>query len=206
MEGDDDVERNLPTVWNHWRTRDGSEADLVIERHDGGMVGFVIKSARQVSRYDISAFSRDAKRSATSFSPGPCSTWDSTRRDSTTELCPAQRSQNETRPEQDERKARPDDRTTTDWPLSGQRTQPGIAPRTKCGVCEQPQWRIGRRQFCVAIRDAISVPDNMARRTVRDVISRGAASSMTACSQPTSITLRAASRSVPSDCSVYINS
>lgn len=29
---------NLVTL-GHWRTRDGTEVDLVIERHDGGAVG-----------------------------------------------------------------------------------------------------------------------------------------------------------------------
>ena len=36
----------------HWRTRDGSEVDLVIERYDGAVVGFEVKSSRQVNPSD----------------------------------------------------------------------------------------------------------------------------------------------------------
>jgi predicted AAA+ superfamily ATPase len=37
----------------HWRTHDGHEVDLVVERDDGGVVGFEIKAGRQVHHHDF---------------------------------------------------------------------------------------------------------------------------------------------------------
>ena len=41
--------------WGHWRTHDGDEVDLVIERDDGSIVALEIKSGSRVARSDISA-------------------------------------------------------------------------------------------------------------------------------------------------------
>ena len=38
----------------HWRTHDGAEVDLVVERDDGSIAGFEIKASRQVHRKDAS--------------------------------------------------------------------------------------------------------------------------------------------------------
>lgn len=39
----------------HWRTRDGTEVDLIIERGDGAVVGLEVKAATQVSPRDFAA-------------------------------------------------------------------------------------------------------------------------------------------------------
>lgn len=38
----------------HWRTRDGSEVDLVVERGDGSVIGLEVKAGSRVNRKDLS--------------------------------------------------------------------------------------------------------------------------------------------------------
>lgn len=38
----------------HWRTRDGSEVDLVVERGDGSVIGLEVKAGSRVARKDLS--------------------------------------------------------------------------------------------------------------------------------------------------------
>ncbi len=38
--------------WGHWRTHDGQEVDLIVERGDGGVLAFEIKAAGQVRSGD----------------------------------------------------------------------------------------------------------------------------------------------------------
>lgn len=40
-------------AWGHWRTYDGNEIDLVLERDDGGILAFEVKAAGQVSGPDM---------------------------------------------------------------------------------------------------------------------------------------------------------
>ena len=42
------------TALGHWRTHDGQEVDLVIERDDGVVTGFEVKAARKIERKDAS--------------------------------------------------------------------------------------------------------------------------------------------------------
>ena len=39
--------------WHHWRTYDGDEVDLVIERDDGRIVGFEVKAGTRVPSSDM---------------------------------------------------------------------------------------------------------------------------------------------------------
>jgi len=50
----------------HWRTRDGDEVDLVIERDDGAVVAFEVKTAQRVAAQDLASLRklRDAVGSA----------------------------------------------------------------------------------------------------------------------------------------------
>jgi len=36
----------------HWRTRDGEEVDLVLERSDGGVIGIEMKTGSRVTQRD----------------------------------------------------------------------------------------------------------------------------------------------------------
>lgn len=36
----------------HWRTHDGHEVDLIIERFDGSVIGFEVKASRQIDTKD----------------------------------------------------------------------------------------------------------------------------------------------------------
>lgn len=40
-------------AWGHWRTYDGDEIDLVLERDDGGVLAFEVKAAGQVAARDM---------------------------------------------------------------------------------------------------------------------------------------------------------
>jgi len=54
----------------HWRTHDGDEIDLIIERDDGGIAAFEVKSARGVSASDVKAMARLRDRLGASFLGG----------------------------------------------------------------------------------------------------------------------------------------
>ena len=41
------------TMWHHWRTRDGDEVDLVLERDDGSIVGIEVKAGTRVNASDL---------------------------------------------------------------------------------------------------------------------------------------------------------
>jgi uncharacterized protein len=41
-----------PVRVGHWRTRDGAEVDLVLERHDGGVAGIEVKASSRVNAAD----------------------------------------------------------------------------------------------------------------------------------------------------------
>jgi len=41
------------TAYGHWRTYDGDEIDLVLERHDGGVLAFEVKTSGQVAGRDM---------------------------------------------------------------------------------------------------------------------------------------------------------
>lgn len=51
-----------PVTVGHWRTRDGAEVDMVIERSDGMVVGLEVKASSQVANGDGRALSRLAQR------------------------------------------------------------------------------------------------------------------------------------------------
>ena len=44
----------------HWRTRDGDEVDLVVERDDGALVAFEVKAASRVSGHDLTPTTTDS--------------------------------------------------------------------------------------------------------------------------------------------------
>ena len=54
------------TTVGHWRTHDGQEVDLVVERHDGAVIGFEAKAAREIKASDLAGLKvlRDALGSA----------------------------------------------------------------------------------------------------------------------------------------------
>ncbi len=54
----------------HWRTRDDTEVDLVIERGDGTVVGIEVKTSAQVSGSDFSGLSALRSRLGTRFAAG----------------------------------------------------------------------------------------------------------------------------------------
>jgi predicted AAA+ superfamily ATPase len=41
------------TAVGHWRTHDGQEVDLIVERDDGAVIGFEVKAARKVDRKTV---------------------------------------------------------------------------------------------------------------------------------------------------------
>jgi hypothetical protein len=42
----------------HWRTHDGDDVDLIVERGDGGIVAFEVKAAGRVPGDDLRALSK----------------------------------------------------------------------------------------------------------------------------------------------------
>lgn len=46
---------DAPTTRGHWRTHDGEEVDLVVERADGGVVGLEVKAGGRVAPRDLRA-------------------------------------------------------------------------------------------------------------------------------------------------------
>ncbi len=54
----------------HWRTRDGDEVDLVLERHDGAVLGFEIKAGDHVSPKQLSGMRKLRDRLGDAFIAG----------------------------------------------------------------------------------------------------------------------------------------
>lgn len=54
------------TAVGHWRSHDGQEVDLVVERHDGAVIGFEVKAARETKASDLAGLKvlRDSLGSA----------------------------------------------------------------------------------------------------------------------------------------------
>lgn len=54
----------------HWRTRDGDEVDLVLERHDGAVLGFEIKAGDHVDAKQLSGLRKLRDRLGSAFVAG----------------------------------------------------------------------------------------------------------------------------------------
>lgn len=65
----------------HWRTRDGDEVDLVVERDDGGVVAVEVKASQRVDTREIAPLRklRDAAGIATGARDGDALTWSTDR-------------------------------------------------------------------------------------------------------------------------------
>lgn len=59
-----------PVSAGHWRTRDNDEVDLVLERHDGTVVGIEIKAGEQVDGKQFAGLRKLRERLGTSFAAG----------------------------------------------------------------------------------------------------------------------------------------
>jgi predicted AAA+ superfamily ATPase len=46
---------DTPTTYGHWRTHDGQEVDLVLEREDGSVVAVEVKGSQRLRREDFAA-------------------------------------------------------------------------------------------------------------------------------------------------------
>lgn len=57
-------------VPGHWRTRDGDEVDLVLERHDGAVLGFEIKAGDHVDSKQLSGLRKLRDRLGNAFIAG----------------------------------------------------------------------------------------------------------------------------------------
>jgi uncharacterized protein len=58
------------TTLGHWRTHDGQEVDLVVERDDGVVTGFEVKAARKIERQDASGLIALRNSLGTQFNAG----------------------------------------------------------------------------------------------------------------------------------------
>ena len=54
----------------HWRTRDDDEVDLVLERHDGAVVGIEIKAGERVESKQLSGLRKLRRRLGSAFVAG----------------------------------------------------------------------------------------------------------------------------------------
>ena len=54
----------------HWRTRDGDEVDLVVERDDGALVAFEVKTASRVSGHDLTPMAKLRTATGSKFLAG----------------------------------------------------------------------------------------------------------------------------------------
>lgn len=54
----------------HWRTRDGDEVDLVIERDDGAVVAFEVKATQRVDRRELAPLRKLRDATDSSFLAG----------------------------------------------------------------------------------------------------------------------------------------
>lgn len=54
----------------HWRTRDGDEVDLVLERSDGAVIGFEIKAGDRVDSKQLSGLRKLRDRVGSAFVAG----------------------------------------------------------------------------------------------------------------------------------------
>lgn len=54
----------------HWRTRDGDEVDLVVERDDGAIVAFEVKASQRVDRRELSALRKLRDAAGDGFAAG----------------------------------------------------------------------------------------------------------------------------------------
>lgn len=61
---------NASIAPGHWRTRDGDEVDLVLERHDGAVIGFEIKSGDHVDAKQLSGLRKLRDRLGSAFIAG----------------------------------------------------------------------------------------------------------------------------------------
>lgn len=59
-----------PITAGHWRTRDGEEVDLVLERHDGAVIGFEIKAGDRVDSKQLSGLRKLRDRLGNAFIAG----------------------------------------------------------------------------------------------------------------------------------------
>lgn len=58
------------TAIGHWRTRDGDEVDLVIERDDGAVVAFEVKASQRVDRQELAPLRKLRDATGSSFLAG----------------------------------------------------------------------------------------------------------------------------------------
>lgn len=56
--------------WGHWRTYDGDEVDLVVERDDGGVIAFEIKAGSRVRDKDLNTLRRLREAAGGAFVAG----------------------------------------------------------------------------------------------------------------------------------------
>lgn len=56
--------------WNHWRTRDGDEVDLVLERDDGCIVGIEVKAGTRVVGRDLAGLEKLRQLAGDAFLSG----------------------------------------------------------------------------------------------------------------------------------------
>lgn len=59
-----------PVSTGHWRTRDGDEVDLVLERHDGAVVGIEVKSGERVDGRQFAGLRKLRDRLGSAFAAG----------------------------------------------------------------------------------------------------------------------------------------
>lgn len=61
---------STPVTAGHWRTRDGEEVDLVLERYDGAVVGIEVKAGDRVAGKDLSGLKKLRDRLGSAFVAG----------------------------------------------------------------------------------------------------------------------------------------
>lgn len=59
-------------AFGHWRTRDGDEVDLVIERGDGKVAGVEVKAGARVTGSDLGGLRKLRSRLGDAFIGGVC--------------------------------------------------------------------------------------------------------------------------------------
>lgn len=61
---------NSPVSAGHWRTRDDDEVDLVLERHDGAVIGIEVKAGERVESKQFAGLRKLRDRLGSSFAAG----------------------------------------------------------------------------------------------------------------------------------------
>lgn len=61
---------DAPVAAGHWRTRDGDEVDLVLERHDGSVIGIEVKAGERVDGKQLAGLRKLRDRLGSAFAAG----------------------------------------------------------------------------------------------------------------------------------------